>query len=171
MFFYIFNQALQEAQDIDIHLHPLRAQLPQMEKEGFPHFETFIPALFHTLFLIWTNCQSYQRPARIVVLLKELCNLLIEQVRFFIWNTSISGWHQVTPILNSFERSLTHSNKSPLLLCCYVSLILIILTAIIGCLNKLTDIKSFAFRLLHTFLQIFYSGMTQRKIYKWWGWW
>ncbi|KAM7383622.1 hypothetical protein PAMP_003257 [Pampus punctatissimus] len=66
------SDALQEAQDIDLHLQPLCAQLSQLEKEGFPHFETVIPALFHTLFLIWTNCQPYQRPARIVVLLQEL---------------------------------------------------------------------------------------------------
>ena len=43
--------------------------------------EAYIPALFHTLFLIWTNCRSYQRPARIVVLLQEFCNLFIKQVR------------------------------------------------------------------------------------------
>lgn len=79
-----FSKALQEAQDIDLHLQPLHAQLSQLEKGGFPHFETFIPALFHTLFLIWSNCQSYQRPARIVVLLQELCNLLIEQVRILM---------------------------------------------------------------------------------------
>uniref|UniRef100_A0A671UPK5 Dynein axonemal heavy chain 11 n=1 Tax=Sparus aurata TaxID=8175 RepID=A0A671UPK5_SPAAU len=76
--------ALQEAQDIDLHLQPLHAQLSQLEKGGFPHFETFIPALFHTLFLIWSNCQSYQRPARIVVLLQELCNLLIEQASTYL---------------------------------------------------------------------------------------
>lgn len=79
-----FSKALQEAQDIDLHLQPLHAQLSQLEKGGFPHFETFIPALFHTLFLIWSTCQSYQRPARIVVLLQELCNLLIEQVRILM---------------------------------------------------------------------------------------
>lgn len=84
--FYIFSdsKALQEAQDINLHLQPLHAHLTQLEKDGFPHLETFIPALFHTLFLIWTNCQSYQRPARMVVLLQELCNLLIEQVIILI---------------------------------------------------------------------------------------
>ncbi|TMS10512.1 Dynein heavy chain 11, axonemal [Larimichthys crocea] len=76
--------AFQEAQDIDLHLQPLHAQLSQLEKEGFPHLETLIPALFHTLFLIWTNCQSYQRPARIVVLLQELCNLFIEQASTYL---------------------------------------------------------------------------------------
>ncbi|KAM4581026.1 dynein axonemal heavy chain 11 [Odontesthes bonariensis] len=73
------SNALQEAQDIDLYLQPLNAQLSQLENKGILHMETYIPALFHTLFLIWTNCQSYQRPARIVVLLQELCNLFIEQ--------------------------------------------------------------------------------------------
>uniref|UniRef100_UPI0037E727D7 dynein axonemal heavy chain 11 n=1 Tax=Semicossyphus pulcher TaxID=241346 RepID=UPI0037E727D7 len=76
--------ALQEAQDIDLHLQPLHAQLSQLEKDEFPHLETLIPALFHTLYLIWTNCQSYQRPARIVVLLQELSNLLIEQASTYL---------------------------------------------------------------------------------------
>lgn len=79
--FFPQSKALQEAQDIDLHLQPLNAHISQLEKAGFPHLETFVPALFHTLFLIWTNCQSYQRPACIVVLLQEFCNLLIEQVR------------------------------------------------------------------------------------------
>ncbi|XP_008293045.1 dynein heavy chain 11, axonemal [Stegastes partitus] len=79
----VFN-ALQEAQDIDLHLQPLHAQLSHLEKKGFPHMDTYIPALFHLLFLIWTKCQSYQRPARIVVLLQELCNLLIEQASTYL---------------------------------------------------------------------------------------
>lgn len=89
LFISLFSQlkALQEAQDIDLHLQPLCTQLSQLEKKGFAHFETFIPALFHTLFLIWTNCQPYQRPARMVVLLQKLCNLLIEQVTLML-NTS-----------------------------------------------------------------------------------
>uniref|UniRef100_A0A672ZPD5 Dynein, axonemal, heavy chain 11 n=1 Tax=Sphaeramia orbicularis TaxID=375764 RepID=A0A672ZPD5_9TELE len=77
-------EALQEAEDIDLHLQPLHAQLSQLEKREFPHAETFIPPLFHTVFLIWINCQSYQKPARIIVLLQELCNLLIEQASVFV---------------------------------------------------------------------------------------
>ncbi|XP_076016721.1 dynein axonemal heavy chain 11 [Genypterus blacodes] len=76
--------ALQEAQDIDLHLQPLGAQLSHLERKGFPHIEPIIPAVFHTVFLIWTNCSSYQRPARIVVLLQELCNLLIQQASTYL---------------------------------------------------------------------------------------
>lgn len=75
---------LEEAQDIYLHLQPLNALLSQLETEEFLLYEKFIPALFHTLFLIWTNCTSYQRPRRILVLLQELCNLLIEQVQTII---------------------------------------------------------------------------------------
>lgn len=74
------NKALREAEDIDLHLQPLHAQLSHLENGELQLMQTYMPALFHTLYLIWTNCQSYQRPARIVVLLQELCNLLIEQV-------------------------------------------------------------------------------------------
>lgn len=84
------SKALQEARDINLHLQPLQAQLLKLEKDGFLQFEAYIPALFHTIFLIWTNCQSYQRPARIVVLLQELCNLFIEQVRILIWITVVT---------------------------------------------------------------------------------
>lgn len=81
---FTLSKALREAQDIDVHLQPLHAQLSHLEKQAFPLFETFLPALIHTVFLLWTNCKSYQRPARIVVLLQEMGNLLIEHVRFLI---------------------------------------------------------------------------------------
>ncbi|KAF7226011.1 axonemal-like [Nothobranchius furzeri] len=78
------SNALIEAQDIDLYLQPLNEQLSQLENKGFVHMEKYIPALFHTAFLIWTNCQYYQKPARIVVLLQELCNLLIEQASAYL---------------------------------------------------------------------------------------
>ncbi|KAM4735000.1 dynein axonemal heavy chain 11 [Anableps anableps] len=78
------SNALKEAQDVDLYLQPLDVQLFQMKKNGFLHMAKCTPALFHTLFLIWTNCQYYQRPARIVVLLQELCNLFIEQASAYL---------------------------------------------------------------------------------------
>ncbi|XP_077576473.1 dynein axonemal heavy chain 11 [Stigmatopora nigra] len=76
--------ALQEADEIDLHLQPLSVQLSEMENERFPSFQTTIPALLHLLFLIWTNCQAYQKPTRIVVLLEQLCNLLIEKASTYL---------------------------------------------------------------------------------------
>uniref|UniRef100_A0A3P9GZT6 Dynein, axonemal, heavy chain 11 n=1 Tax=Oryzias latipes TaxID=8090 RepID=A0A3P9GZT6_ORYLA len=71
---------LEEATEIHLFLQPLKVLLSQLEEKDFLHLETYTPALFHTLFLIWTNCPSYQKPARIVLLLQEVCNLFIEQV-------------------------------------------------------------------------------------------
>ncbi|XP_037532275.1 dynein heavy chain 11, axonemal [Nematolebias whitei] len=78
------SNALKEAKDIDLYLQPLNAQLAQVETEGFLHMEKYTPPLFHTVFLIWTNCLHYQRPERIVVLLQELCNLIIEQASAYL---------------------------------------------------------------------------------------
>ncbi|XP_023819910.1 dynein heavy chain 11, axonemal [Oryzias latipes] len=73
------SKALEEATEIHLFLQPLKVLLSQLEEKNFLHLETYTPALFHTLFLIWTNCPSYQKPARIVLLLQEVCNLFIEQ--------------------------------------------------------------------------------------------
>ncbi|KAJ3597932.1 hypothetical protein NHX12_001448 [Muraenolepis orangiensis] len=78
------SDALQEARDIDLHLRPLSSRLSHLEKADFPHTEPFLPALFHTLALIWTHCRSYRRPARMVVLLQEICNLMIQQASDYL---------------------------------------------------------------------------------------
>ncbi|KAK7886266.1 hypothetical protein WMY93_025887 [Mugilogobius chulae] len=72
-------EGLKEAEDIDLHLQPLQAQLTNLEKSSFVQIKEYVSSLFHTISLIWSNCRSYQRPARIVVLLQQLCNLIIEQ--------------------------------------------------------------------------------------------
>lgn len=126
--FYSLSIALKEAQDIDIHLQPLHAQLSHLEKQAFPLFETFLPALIHTVFLLWTNCKSYQRPARIVVLLQEICNLLIEQVWFLVWI------HQLT---HTCRTDVKH--HSPWSLVCYMLMIWLL------SVSNLTVMTSFQF--------------------------
>ncbi|KAM9783033.1 dynein axonemal heavy chain 11 [Neosynchiropus ocellatus] len=122
--------ALKEAEEVDLHLQPLRSQLTLVEKEGLLCFERFIPALFHTLFLIWTNCKPYQRPARVLVLLQELCNLLIEQASSYLpvdlldredRDESLEMVQRVMKIFKSFrqnyqiqrERLLSHAEHPP----------------------------------------------------------
>ncbi|KAM9806325.1 dynein axonemal heavy chain 11 isoform 1-T1 [Syngnathus typhle] len=101
--------ALQEAEDIDLHLQPLCVHLSQMETEGFPHNEASIPTLFHLLFLIWTNCQAYQRPTRIVILLQQLCNLFIEQASTYLSTDVLvreepeEGLHMVKMVIKLFR--------------------------------------------------------------------
>ncbi|XP_015241536.1 PREDICTED: dynein heavy chain 11, axonemal-like isoform X3 [Cyprinodon variegatus] len=73
------NQAVVEAEDIDLYLRPLRRQISNLEERSFPQVEPLLPPLFHTLCLIWKHSQYYCTPQRMVVLLQEFCNLLIEK--------------------------------------------------------------------------------------------
>ncbi|XP_051576917.1 dynein axonemal heavy chain 11 [Myxocyprinus asiaticus] len=76
--------ALQEARAIDLHLQPLRSVLSQLEEHEFSFLHALIPPVFHLIFLVWTHCSFYRSPARIVVLLQELCNLLIQQATSYL---------------------------------------------------------------------------------------
>ncbi|XP_041937573.1 dynein heavy chain 11, axonemal [Alosa sapidissima] len=73
------NEAVLEAEDIDLYLRPLKKHIGVLEERAFGQLEPLIAPLFHTLCLIWTHCPHYCSPPRIVTLLQELCNLLIDK--------------------------------------------------------------------------------------------
>ncbi|XP_058960986.2 dynein beta chain, ciliary-like [Pocillopora verrucosa] len=76
--------ALEEARDINIHLKPLRRLLDDMEQFDFSELDKIIPAILHTVGLIWANSKYYCRAPRMIVLLQELCNMLIEMARTYL---------------------------------------------------------------------------------------
>lgn len=47
----------------------------------FSEVKPFLVPLLHVVCLIWVTSKHYNVPVRIVVLLQEICNLLIQQVR------------------------------------------------------------------------------------------
>uniref|UniRef100_A0A3P8NT94 Dynein axonemal heavy chain 11 n=1 Tax=Astatotilapia calliptera TaxID=8154 RepID=A0A3P8NT94_ASTCA len=71
--------AVLEAEDIDLYLRPLRRLITNLEEKSFPQVDALLPPLFHTLCLIWSHSQYYCTPQRMVVLLQEFCNLIIEK--------------------------------------------------------------------------------------------
>ncbi|XP_069366837.1 dynein axonemal heavy chain 11 [Paralichthys olivaceus] len=73
------NEAVLEAEDIDLYLRPLRRLISSLEERTFPQVDVLLPPLFHTLCLIWSRSQYYCTPKRMVVLLQEFCNLIIEK--------------------------------------------------------------------------------------------
>ncbi|XP_034468683.1 dynein heavy chain 11, axonemal isoform X3 [Hippoglossus hippoglossus] len=73
------NEAVLEAEDIDLYLRPLRRLISSLEERTFPQVDVLLPPLFHTLCLIWSHSQYYCIPKRMVVLLQEFCNLVIEK--------------------------------------------------------------------------------------------
>lgn len=78
------KNALTEAEDIDLHLRTLEPHIKLLEETDFHQIHTFIPPLFHTICLIWSNSAYYCTPARIIVLLQEFCNMLIEQAKSYL---------------------------------------------------------------------------------------
>ena len=69
-----------EAQDINLHLKPLRNMFEDLEQADFDMSEKLIAPMMHTLCLVWANSQFYNTPGRIVVMLQEICNLMINLV-------------------------------------------------------------------------------------------
>ncbi|KAJ7340470.1 hypothetical protein OS493_003218 [Desmophyllum pertusum] len=76
--------ALEEARDITMHLKPLRRLLDDMEQFDFSELDKIIPAIIHTVGLVWANSKYYCRAPRMIVLLQELCNMLIEMARTYL---------------------------------------------------------------------------------------
>ena len=78
MFFFLL--ALDEARDITLYLKPLRRLLEDMEQYDFSELDKILPAILHVVGLLWANSKYYCSAPRIIVLLQELCNMIIEMV-------------------------------------------------------------------------------------------
>lgn len=76
----LFFTALDEAQDINLHLKPLRPFIEEVEQTEFDEVQKHMAPMMHVICLIWANSKYYNTPARIIVLLQEICNLFIHQV-------------------------------------------------------------------------------------------
>jgi dynein heavy chain, axonemal len=53
--------------------------------------DLFVP-IMHTILLIWTYSQYYNTPSRLVVLIREICNAIINQCRGKINGEEIFGF-------------------------------------------------------------------------------
>ena len=67
-----------------MHLSPLRNLLEDFEQAEFDESKTRIDPIYHVVCLIWVTSKYYRSPEKIVVLLQEICNLVIESVRSHI---------------------------------------------------------------------------------------
>ncbi|XP_013396327.1 dynein beta chain, ciliary isoform X2 [Lingula anatina] len=81
--------ALTEAQDINMYLKPLRNHVDDIEGADFCDVKPLLPPLMHVICLIWSNSQFYNTPARIIVVLQEVCNTLINSARNYLDPTEI----------------------------------------------------------------------------------
>ncbi|XP_078081541.1 dynein axonemal heavy chain 9 [Mustelus asterias] len=76
--------ALTEARDINLHLKPLQRYFEDIENVDFNEVKPLVSCLMHLMCLIWSRSKYYNTPARIIVLLQESCNLLIQQSHTYL---------------------------------------------------------------------------------------
>ncbi|KAK9886614.1 hypothetical protein WA026_017536 [Henosepilachna vigintioctopunctata] len=67
-----------EARDINIYLKPLIPHIQRFEESDFLENENYIKPLIHCVGLIWAHSRYYAFSEKIVVLFKEIGNMLIE---------------------------------------------------------------------------------------------
>ena len=71
---------------VRVWIHPSSARpslaRPRPHTNGalLPQLQPYVDRALCTVRLLWAHCQHYSSPARIIVVLQEICNLLIEMV-------------------------------------------------------------------------------------------
>ena len=77
-------EAQDEARDISIHLKPLRRHIEEMEEGDFKELPQKMSPFFHCVCLVWANSKHYRQPSRLVVLLQEVSNLIVQLTHTFV---------------------------------------------------------------------------------------
>ena len=120
----LFNEtlnALEEAQDIADHLKPLTNHFELLESTEFDEIKSAFDPMFHTICLTWSHSKHYCRPARIIVLIQELNNLIIKRAIEFLEpldlfkgepEESLEKIQVCFGIINGYQKSyLAHKSK------------------------------------------------------------
>ena len=77
--------ACNEANDNVKYLAALEGPLKAMSScAEFPNLSERFRPVVHMIMLVWKHSKHYNTPARLVVLMREICNDLIEQARKFV---------------------------------------------------------------------------------------
>ncbi|KAI9142914.1 dynein heavy chain and region D6 of dynein motor-domain-containing protein [Paraphysoderma sedebokerense] len=80
-------RAVDEATDISLHLQPLRPYVERMNSGGdLQDLMTIFSPMIRTICLIWNHSKFYNTPGRVIVLIREIANDVIEQARNFVTN-------------------------------------------------------------------------------------
>lgn len=65
-----------------MYLNPLRKLVQQLEEMDFAECKPVLIPLMHVVCTLWGNSRYYNHSSKITILLRQLCNLLIQQVSF-----------------------------------------------------------------------------------------
>lgn len=71
-----------ESNDITLYLNPLQKHFTQLEEADFGECKLLLKPLIHVVCLVWANSSYYCFSSKLIVLLRQICNLVIQQVIF-----------------------------------------------------------------------------------------
>lgn len=80
LFSNFYNLALAEAKDVSVYLNPLQKHFTLLDETDFAESKVLLKPLIHVVCLVWANSRYYCHSSKIIVLLRQICNLLIYQV-------------------------------------------------------------------------------------------
>lgn len=78
--------ALEEAKEIDLYLHTLEKYFLKLELADFTECQVLFRPLFHVICMIWRDSKYYCSSSKLMVLLKQINNLLIFTVCKFVYH-------------------------------------------------------------------------------------
>lgn len=78
-----------EAKDITLFLNPIQKHFTHIEETEFAESKPLLRPLIHVVSLIWANSRYYCFSSKIIVLFRQICNLLIHQAKRYLDPSSI----------------------------------------------------------------------------------
>ncbi|XP_046594204.1 dynein beta chain, ciliary [Neodiprion lecontei] len=81
--------ALAEAREVSLYLSPLTKNFKSIEETDFADAKPLMGPLIHTVGLAWSLSKYYQSSSKLIILLRQICNLLIQEARRFLDPSSI----------------------------------------------------------------------------------
>lgn len=78
----ISHKGLAEAKDISCYLNPLQRHFTQFDETDFAESKILLKPLIHVVCLVWSTSRYYCQSSKIIVLLRQVVNMLIYQVSF-----------------------------------------------------------------------------------------
>ena len=81
--------SLAEAKEIALYLSPLGKFFKTIEETDFAEAKPIMAVIIHVVGLAWAKTKYYQNSSKLIIMLKQICNLLIQEGRRFLDPTLI----------------------------------------------------------------------------------
>ncbi|KAJ8682462.1 hypothetical protein QAD02_018254 [Eretmocerus hayati] len=81
--------SLTEAKEIALYLSPLAKCFKAVEEVDFSEAKPLMAVLIHSIGLAWANSKYYQNSSKLIIMIRQICNLLIQEARRFLDPTLI----------------------------------------------------------------------------------